>query len=241
MEKPEVEFDQYAAQYEDLRKDALVSALGGDGASYFYRNKVRWIQENLKTLNYPLRGSLKVLDYGCGRGDLLATLKRESSGWEIAGADISGEMLARASLKSQLLNGCSLFILDETSKLEHSEKYDLVLLVCVLHHVALPSRRSVIRDASAYLRKGGTLMVFEHNPLNPLTRAVVKKCPFDRDAILLPSQEVCELLRAGGFSVKLTRHIVNIPPRFISRFWFFEKLFSGLPFGGQYTVAGAKL
>ena len=35
------------------------------------------------------------------------------------------------------------------------------------------------------LKNDGQLIIFEHNPLNPITRKIVKECEYDEDAILL--------------------------------------------------------
>ncbi len=44
------------------------------------------------------------------------------------------------------------------------------------------------------------LVVFEHNPYNPLTRRAVAACPFDDGAILLSPREVTRLLAATGLA-----------------------------------------
>ena len=35
------------------------------------------------------------------------------------------------------------------------------------------------------LRAGGACVIFEHNPLNPLTVQAVNTCPFDENAVLI--------------------------------------------------------
>ena len=42
-------------------------------------------------------------------------------------------------------------------------------------------------------------MVFEHNPLNPVTRFVVARTPIDPNAILLRAAEVMRGLSGAGF------------------------------------------
>ena len=48
------------------------------------------------------------------------------------------------------------------------------------------------------LRPGGIAAIFEHNPLNPLTRRVVSNCVFDEDAVLLRRRRARGLLRQAG-------------------------------------------
>jgi len=46
---------------------------------------------------------------------------------------------------------------------------------------------------------GGHVVVFEHNPLNPVTRFVVARTPIDPNAILLRAAEVMRGLSGAGF------------------------------------------
>ena len=69
------------------------------------------------------------------------------------------------------------------------EIFDLVLAICVFHHIPPSERPYVMREIHRILRPGGIVAVFEHNPLNPLTRYVVKQCEFDIDAELLSLRE----------------------------------------------------
>ncbi len=49
----------------------------------------------------------------------------------------------------------------------------------ILHHIRPEKRAGALAEASSKLRKGGSLVVFEHNPLNPLTTHAADSCPFD--------------------------------------------------------------
>src|SRR5438128_391512 len=85
-----------------------------------------------------------------------------------------------------------------TTKLDALEPtYELIVLSNVLHHVTPVDRQDLIREAGSRLALGGKLVIFEHNPINPLTRWVVSQCPFDEDAILLPNGETRGYFRRG--------------------------------------------
>lgn len=43
------------------------------------------------------------------------------------------------------------------------------------------------------------LLLFEHNPWNPLTRHAVANCPFDENAVLISAPEMRKRLRTAGF------------------------------------------
>ena len=64
----------------------------------------------------------------------------------------------------------------------------------VLHHVRPSDRADLVGELATRLAPGGRLVVFEHNPLNPVTVNAVQACAFDADAVLLFPWEVTRLL-----------------------------------------------
>lgn len=82
-------------------------------------------------------------------------------------------------------------------------------------------------------------VVFEHNPLNPLTMRTVNNCPFDEDAVLLKSSQLTGLFREAGFEAITPRFILSVPPAGKVLFGL-DRAFSHLPFGAQYYVTGRK-
>ena len=90
------------------------------------------------------------------------------------------------------------------------------------------------------LKPGGIAAVFEHNPLNPLTRLAVSRCEFDRDAALLNHGSIKKLFRCAGFETLDDAYIVFFP--FKSKiFRIAEKFIKWLPFGAQHYAVGRKL
>jgi hypothetical protein len=56
----------------------------------------------------------------------------------------------------------------------------------------------VIAEMARVTRPGGMVAIIEHNPLNPVTRHIVSRCPFDRDAVLLRCGTGARLLAGAG-------------------------------------------
>ena len=84
------------------------------------------------------------------------------------------------------------------------------------------------------MRPGGAVAVIEHNPLNPLTRLAVLRCPFDEDAVLLRSATTRRLMRGAGFSKIATEFLLLLPTANpVARR--IEHLMSSLPVGAQYA------
>ena len=54
------------------------------------------------------------------------------------------------------------------------------------------------KDYSRHVGEGLSFSGRKHNPLNPLTRLVVSRCEFDRDAVLLTAKAAKRLLRGSA-------------------------------------------
>jgi SAM-dependent methyltransferase len=118
--------------------------------------------------------------------------------------------------------------------------FDLVFAVCLLHHVPPGGRRdAVVAEMARLARPGGLVAIWEHNPWNPLTRHVVARCPFDRDATLLSLAETRRLLRRAGLSRIESRYGLFFPWRG-SAWRRAERLLAQVPLGAQFAALGSK-
>ena len=113
---------------------------------------------------------------------------------------------------------------------------DLAFAVCVLHHVDPPDRLALLAETARVTRPGGLVLVFEHNPLNPLTRRVVRDCAFDEGVELLGRRELERLFRGAGLEVLGCEYLLFFPWRADM----IERRLTRLPFGAQYVVVGRK-
>ena len=83
-------------------------------------------------------------------------------------------------------------------------------------------------------------MIFEHNPLNPLTQLVVRTTPLDNDANLLGMRKALRLLRDAGASVLHTGYFLYGPKKLDRYLYKNMKFLRRLPFGGQYYIVARK-
>jgi SAM-dependent methyltransferase len=118
--------------------------------------------------------------------------------------------------------------------------YELAVIANVLHHVVPRDRQAVIAEIAGRLVPGGRVVIFEHNPLNPLTQWSVKHCRFDDDAILLHPPEAGRYLAGAGLK-KLRRDYVVFFPKFLSWLRPSEPMLAWFPAGAQYALVGEKL
>jgi SAM-dependent methyltransferase len=231
------EFDAHAEGY-DSGMDQPLKALAGNNADDFVAVKVRWLLRRWPELR--TRTGLSILDYGCGVATLLKLLRAHGVAARLTGTDVSTGMLREARRRwpdgspplFQVQNGIA-------TNLPTAE-FDLIVISAVLHHIPVGQRAGVYAELHRLLRPGGKLVVFEHNPWNPVTSFVVGHTPIDRDAVLLPPPEVAASLRDTAWRDIRTSHFMFLPPRLGFFATAIERLLFWLPLGGQYAVTASK-
>jgi hypothetical protein len=82
------------------------------------------------------------------------------------------------------------------------------------------------------------LVIWEHNPFNPMGRMLVKMCPFDRDARLLTLNQTKSLFGKNSFRYREHAYVNVFPPRWLrlDAASAIEAKLSMLPVGAQYWV-----
>jgi 2-polyprenyl-3-methyl-5-hydroxy-6-metoxy-1,4-benzoquinol methylase len=220
------EFDAVATNYRQMVDESV--GITGENSDYFAAYKANYVA------NHAAAGgaSGKILDYGCGVGLLARQLKRHLPAMQVDGYDVSESSLERTdpSLRSQ-----GIF----TSRIEQlGRDYKIAILANVLHHVKPSDRPSVILKVTTHLSPGGRLVVFEHNPINPLTRWAVSHCPFDEGVVLPPSSEV-RALCSTELQLERTDYIVFFP-RWLAPLRPLERFLRWCPAGAQHATVALK-
>ena len=177
---------------------------------------------------------LRVLDVGCGIGLMEHELQGRFE--HLIGVDIADEAL---ELARETLPESEFIHYDGTVLPFDDEVFDVAFAVCVFHHVPIDQRQQLIDEMARVVSHGGLLVIFEHNPLNPMTQWIVSRCEIDQDAILLGRRETCRLLSSAGIDRLMQKQILYFPWR--GPFWtWLESCISWIPLGAQYYVAGSK-
>jgi SAM-dependent methyltransferase len=240
QELPRPEFDAYATDYGAGMDVGMKRCLGSDAES-FIEVKVAWMLRYLACC--PLLGGEgipQLLDYGCGAGALLRTLRRMGFAAALAGCDVSGEMLKEARKRWPPDEPLRFDRIENGHAPYADEAFDIVVLSAVMHHVKVARRNEVYADALRLLRIGGRLIVFEHNPFNPVTQWVVRHTPIDQNAVLLRPCEVVRGVKAVGSVVTRTEYLMFFPPR-LTFLRPSERFLRRFPLGAQYVVVARKV
>jgi 2-polyprenyl-3-methyl-5-hydroxy-6-metoxy-1,4-benzoquinol methylase len=171
-----------------------------------------------------------LLDVGCGAGTTDRHLASQVK--SLHGVDVSEEMVSVA--RKHVADGEFLHYDGKTLPFP-SGSFDVVIAICVLHHVPQPDQTSFLRELVRVTRSGGVIAVFEHNPANPLTRRAVRGCELDVGVELLRAKDVERLLAGTGARVVSRDYFLFTP--FGGRLGStVDQLLRWLPFGGQHVV-----
>ncbi|MEW6369021.1 MAG: class I SAM-dependent methyltransferase [Acidobacteriota bacterium] len=240
VENQRPEFDAFAEGY-SAGMENPVKRLAGKGTEQFMDVKTRWLSRYLRKcpVDSTIEDDTRLLDYGCGTGELLASLQRRGFRGHLEGCDISGEMLKEAARRLGASSKIVLHHVARGSPGVPSDSFDLVTMCAVLHHLPHSDEDAAIQDIARVLRPGGRAVIFEHNPWNPVTRWVVSRTPIDRNAVLRTAGDVQRLLRSSGLTCVRLDYLLFFPPRLP---WLapLERLLRRVPLGGQYVLVGKK-
>ncbi len=174
-----------------------------------------------------------ILDFGCGVGGSIPYLRQYFAQAKLYGVDVSEESLALA--KVHYGQYASFQRMSESNLPTEAAALDAAYAMCVFHHIDESRHVELLSNLRNRLKPNGLLMVYEHNPLNPLTVRVVNNCPFDINAKLIAASLMAERCRQAGFSDVEVKYRVFFPG-FLRLFRFAEVLLTWLPLGGQYYV-----
>ena len=142
-------------------------------------------------LNYvPPHATVLVL--GGGSGKWLRDLLQRNETCQICFVEASSKMVELAKKNNPQV---SYQPYDGVTLPYEDNSFSIAFTICVMHHVPPKQWASFIGEMSRVVKPGGMVVVFEHNPINPVTSYIVKHHPFDKNAVMLKNREVQTLMK----------------------------------------------
>jgi SAM-dependent methyltransferase len=222
------DYDLYRDRYREELDHAV--SFAGTSHDFFTRAKAEELVRLTRLhLGDPTR--LAALDVGCGIG--LTDRHLAGRFRVLTGTDVSSGVLETAARENPGVR----YELAERDRLPFDDgAFHLVFAVCVVQVVAPNERPRFVAELARVSRPGGLVVVFEHNPLNPLTRLVVHRCEFGEDARMITMAETERLLHENGVT-PVDRGFLLLFPSRRKRVLALERALRRLPLGAQYYVA----
>ena len=218
-------FDTYAADYEAALACGL--RLTGEGRQHFAERRVAWLAKRLKEKGISPQF---VVDFGCGDGATLPILAERLQPARLVGLEPSTACLAQAVSNVQ----GRWPILAPERFTEHGH-VDLIYCNGVMHHIKPVDRAGMLGLLREMLAPGGLLALWENNPWNPGTQWVMRRIPFDRDAMPITGPSAHSLLERCGFSMVAMDYLFLFP-RQLRWLRGLEAPLCRWPLGGQYLA-----
>jgi SAM-dependent methyltransferase len=230
----EAEFDKFAAEYRTLHAESIRAS--GESPEYFAEYKIVDVARELQRQR-PGRAPPAVLDFGAGVGYSVPFFARHLPGSRVTCLDVSRQSLELGASKH---GGTAEFRHFDGRRIPFEPgTFDVALASCVFHHIGHDEHVALLAEIRRVLADDGLLLVFEHNPLNPLTRQAVNSCVFDEHAELMLAPTMRRRVLAAGFATADVRYRIFFP-HFARGLRPLEKWLTWLPLGAQYYVVARK-
>lgn len=226
------DFDEYANDYRSIHTDNV--KVSGADSFYFAEHKVQQLLQS-----EPGNAVTRMIDIGCGDGVTELFIQQYLPSWKVEAIDISEKSIARAIEKN--ISNANFSVYDGRLIPFADNSFDIAFIAAVMHHIDFTLHGSLLKEIYRVLKPGGRLYLFEHNPLNPVTRYLVNTCVFDKDAKLLGHQYSNKLLKDASF-INIDKKFILFFPRkgILARLIKLEDKLGWLPLGGQYMYRAQK-
>lgn len=223
------EFDDYVDDYADQHRHSI--RLSGEDPNFFADYKVKALKKMASSWGFD---APRILDFGSGIGNSIPAFRKHFPGLDVTQSDLSSDSLERAK---KLHGGDESQIrINENGIAVEENSFDIVFTACVFHHIPHKEHDFWLKEILRVTKPNGGLVIFEHNPWNPLTLHAVRNCPFDVNAHLISSPLMSKRLRSAGWTdVKTTYHVFF--PAILAPLRVVDPALGRLPLGAQYSCA----
>lgn len=226
------EFDNYIENYRKNCDNAL--SLSGESSAFFAEYKATKLKEWFPAYRTK---DCAILDFGCGDGLMTFFVKNNFAQATVYGIDPSHESIRNAQKN---FSGIA-FSTNSEEKTDINfpdNTFDLIFTAGTFHHIPFEKHRGYIQEIFRIVKPGGSFVLFELNPLNPLTVITFKRNPIDFNATMMTPWY------SYALSKKMTKNcsikFYCFYPHCLQWLRFTEKYMTKIPFGALYAIIGTK-
>jgi SAM-dependent methyltransferase len=228
----ESEFDKFAEDYRQIHAANIWAS--GETPEFFAEYKIQEVARRSRLDAFQPR---TILDFGSGVGNSIPYFRKYFPGALLTCADVSEESLR---VSRQRYTGSEDYAQIIENKLPFStESFDLVFSACVFHHIEHDVHEHWLKELHRVSKIGARLFIFEHNPLNPVTRSAVNACPLDEHAELINARSFYKRIMNSHWQSAQIRYQLFFP-KALKTLRRLEPYMEHFPLGAQYYVSASK-
>lgn len=112
----------------------------------------------------PVARDMRVLDVGCGPGNLLIALSEKEPFLHLTGLDIDPEILAVAKKKRRMSKAVQFLEANATKIPIADGQMDIVVSSLAFHHLSTEQKQEALREIYRVLKPGGMFWLFDFLP-----------------------------------------------------------------------------
>lgn len=222
------EFDHYIQGYRPNLDKAL--SLSGESSTFFAHYKAQKLASWLSSLR---NRAITILDFGCGDGLMTHFVQQQFPQAQVHGCDPSSKSIevAQSNFSTIHFKVSS----DQECTLPYdNETFDLIFAAGSFHHIPFTMHEGYLQELRRICKKHATIVLFELNPLNPLTTYTFKHNPIDQHATMLKPWYAYRL--AQQYSRCTSLKFYCFYPRLLRWLRWTEPGMTKIPFGALYAV-----
>jgi ubiquinone/menaquinone biosynthesis C-methylase UbiE len=160
--------DRWRAAQANIRRYSMPGPLSYDVvAGLFFRGRYRAIAE---TIAIEVPAGSRLLDVGCGPGEVLVRLAAIAPALDTTGLDVDAAMIERARAKAERSRGGASavpqFVVADVASMPFPDaSFDIVISSYAVHH--WPDRSAGLAEIMRVLKPGGRAIVWDVAPPHP--------------------------------------------------------------------------
>lgn len=225
------EFDSLADEYHEVHQVNV--AITGEKPEYFSEYKIADLLNLINRLNLSYS---TILDFGSGIGNSVPFFRKYFPNSQLTCADVSTRSIEIAQKR---FPGDEVYVLVNEGLPIATASQDIVFSACVFHHIPHEQHQKWLIELHRITKPSGLLVIFEHNPLNPLTIHAVNTCPLDVNARLIRGGVMKNRALEAGWSNAVVDYKLFFPAA-LAKLRPLEKYLEWFPAGAQYRLIARK-
>jgi SAM-dependent methyltransferase len=222
---------ELGSSYDEMLQRGI--GLAGETKDYFIEGRIARLRSILDSEVSEINS---VVDFACGVGDTSVPLADAFGATEVVGVDVATGAVEEARRRVDD-DRVRFALLDD---LGDERQFDLCYVNGTYHHIPPDQRLSATRRIHDLLRPGGVFALFDNNPWSIPARLVMRRIPFDRDAVMLRTATARRILRTAGFETKVRVDYLFFFPNALGPLRRVEPALRRVPLGAQYLVVGRR-